>query len=147
MERVIEFDERPVLCVCGSSRDVKSLVESSKCVSGKREFVLLVDYSTSMAKRMLPAFINARLRMADGIARSRSAQMEMLLLVSGTMNIGKALSEHGVKDRKKFLAFATSGAILRKFVSENKVQVIGRIALKLDEDIAGDVALTELSGG
>jgi Kinase binding protein CGI-121 len=147
MERVIEFDERPVLCVCGSSKGVRSLVESSKGVSGKGGFVLLADYDLALVKRMLPAFMNARLRMADGISRSKSAHMEMLLLLSGTMNIGKALSEHGVKDRKKFLVFATGGAVLRKFVLDNKVRVIRRIALKLDEDVAGDVALTELSGG
>jgi hypothetical protein len=147
MESVTEFDERPLLCVCRSPKDVKSLVESSNGVSGKGEFVLLADYDPSLVKRMLPAFINASLRMADGIARARSAQMEMLLLVSGTMNIGKALSERGVKDQKKFLVFATGSAVFRKFVLENEVRVIRRIALRLDDDVASDVALTELSGG
>ncbi len=108
--------------------------------------MLLLDYDPSLAKRILPAFINARLRTADGISRSRSAQMEMLLLVSGTMNIAKALEEHGAKDPERFLAFATGAAVLRKFASGNGVWIIRRIRLTLDEDAAGDVALTELSG-
>ncbi len=108
--------------------------------------MLLLDYDACLAKRMLPAFMNARIRVADGIARSRSAQMEMLLLVCGTMNIGKALRERGVKDARKFLVFSTGGAAFRRFASGNGIEVIRKIRLELDEDAAGDVALTELSG-
>ena len=146
MEKALEFGERPVLCLCRSWSRLESLVKGSKSISKGREFVLLMDYGPSLVKRMLPAFINARLRMSDGIARSRSAQMEMLLLACGTMNIGKALKEHGAKDQERFLVFATSGGALRKFVSNNKVEILRKIQLTLDEDVAGDVALTESSG-
>ena len=143
---MLEFREKPVLCACRSVRGIRKLVESSKRASGKGEFVLLLNYDASLAKRMVPAFINVRVRMADGISRSRSAQMEMLLLVSGTMNIGKALKEHGAKDPERFLAFATSGGAFRRFASENGVKIIRKIELGLDLDASGDVALTELSG-
>jgi Kinase binding protein CGI-121 len=147
MEGVLEFGERPELRVCRSSGDLKSLIEGSGGVSEKGEFVLLLDYDAGLAKRMLPAFMSARLRVADGIARSRSVQMEMLLFVCGTMNIGKALREHGVKDAGKFLVFSTSSAAFRRFASKNGIEVIRKVRLEFDEDAAGDVALAELSGG
>ena len=144
MEEVLEFREMPVLRICRSGKDLKGLIDSSRKFSKGRDFVLLLNYDTSLVRRMLPAFINARLRTADGILRSRSAQMEMLLLAAGTMNIGKALKEHGAKDAGRFMAFATSGAAFRRFASENKIGVIRKIALKLDVDVAGDVALAEI---
>ena len=142
---VLEFRERPELYVCSSGEGLGELISGSKVVSKGRDFVLLMEYDPSLVKRMLPAFINARLRTADGISRSRSTQMEMLLLVCGTMNIGKALRERGVKDPKKFMVFATCHSVFRKFASGNDIRAIRKIALKLDEDAAGDVALTELS--
>jgi hypothetical protein len=145
MEGVLEFEGRPVLCACRSSKDITALVGGSKSVSRGGKFVLLLENDASLPARVLPAFINARIRVADGISRSRSEQMEMLLLVSGTMNIGKALREHGAKDPEDFLLFATGAAVLKKFTSANGVEVVRRLGLSLDEDASGDVALTELS--
>ena len=140
----MEFKGKPVLCACSSGKRMDELVEESRSMSGEREFLLLLDYDRDSAARVLPAYVNAIVRQRDGIARSKSARMEMLLLVSGTMNIGRAIREHGAKNPKNFLAFATSGALFRRFATKNKIEITKKIRLVMDEGAAGRVALTEI---
>jgi tRNA threonylcarbamoyladenosine modification (KEOPS) complex Cgi121 subunit len=147
MAEVMEFKGKPVLCVCSSGKRMEELIGESKAMSGKQEFLLLLDYDRASAARVLPAYVNALIRQKDGIARSKSVWMEMLLLVSGTMNIGKAIREHGAKDSGRFLAFSTSESILRKFAEKNKVEMTKMIGLAMDEGVAGSVALTEIESG
>ena len=143
----IEFKGKPVLYVCSSKKQMEELIAKSKEMSSGSEFVLLLDYGSMDAYRVLPAYVNALIRQKDGIARSNSTWMEMLLLVAGTMNIGKAIREHGAKNPAKFMAFATSEALLRKFAAGNGVRVSKKLSLTIDENLSGGVALTEVENG
>ncbi|VVB77322.1 Uncharacterised protein [uncultured archaeon] len=149
MTAPLEFNEMPELWVGKElgSKGIKGLIELSKTLSDSREFVLLLDYSEAATGRVLPAYLNAKLRVRDGISRSRSTQIEMLLLAAGTMNIDKAISKLGAKDPKKFLLFATSRPLMEKFVKNGGVGLERMIVLKINEDIAGEVALTEVAEG
>ena len=113
-------------------------------MSNVKDFVLLLDTRKGLERRILPAFFNARLRFADGIARTKSMPMEMLLLVCGTMNIGKAIRECGAKDGKKFIAVATSDSVFGRYARKNGVTVIRRIRPAFDAKVAANVAMTEL---
>jgi tRNA threonylcarbamoyladenosine modification (KEOPS) complex Cgi121 subunit len=88
--------------------------------------------------------MNARIRMNDGIARSKSMQIEMLLLICGSMKIDKALKLCGAKDPKNFLIFASDEKSLSAFVRKNKIKVTEALKMELDPRIAGNVAMTEL---
>ena len=143
-EKILEFRNKPVMCLCSSEKGIEPLVEASKRASSNTNLVLLLDYSERTISRALPAFINASIRFSEKIARSNSMQVEMLLLVSGTMNISKALRECGAKDPKKFLLFATNKSLLSKFIKTNKIKVTNQVELKLDQKISGKVAITGL---
>lgn len=143
MADVLEFPKKPALCACSSNAAVAELIKRAKQVSSNKDFVLLLDNNETIIPRLLPAFVNARIRVKDKIARAGSAQMEMLLLTAGTMNISKALGEIGVKRSGEFLLFATNRGLVKQFVI-NDTKLIREIKLDLDERGAGDVALTEL---
>ncbi len=144
MDAPMEFKEMPVLCACKGGGDIKALVESSKKASQGEGLVLLLDRSEKLVPRILPAFVNSRIRLKDGIARSKSMRIEMLLLVCGSMKIDKALKNCGAKSSESFLLFATGEKSLSVFVKKNGIRVTERIEMKLDPKIAGNVAMTEL---
>jgi hypothetical protein len=143
-KELIELKSKPVLCLCSSTRAIKELIEASKSHGKGRDFILLMEHSEKLLKRVLPAYLNAGIRVSDGMARSNTIQMEMLLLACGTMRIDKALKECGAKDPKKFLIFATKNEILKNFIKKEKVTVIKRVGPVFDVKAAGDVAMTEL---
>ena len=142
--KILEFKGKPVLYTCSSAAEIGPLVEASKKVSKGPDFVLLLDNSGRAVSRVLPAYVNAAIRFNEGIARASTMQLEMLLLVCGTMNIGKALKECGAKNKGSFLVFATKNALLERFVKGNKVKIVKKIPFKLDPKTAGNVAITEL---
>jgi hypothetical protein len=144
MKALVEFKGMPLLCVCASASGMKELVKASKNASRGSKFVLLLDYDTKLIPRILPAFVNARIRMDDGIARSKSLQMEMLLLICGSMKIDKALKACGAKDAQKFLLFATDEASISEFARKSGAKVTERLKMQLDPRTAGRVAMTEL---
>lgn len=144
MRKSAEFAGKPVMYVCSSGKQMEELIGKSKELSGEEDFILLLDYNSTDAARVLPAYVNALIRQKDGIARSRSTWMEMLLLVAGTMNIGKAIKEHGAKNPERFLAFATSEGLIRRFAAKNGVRLSKKISLAIDENVSGGVALTEV---
>lgn len=141
---ILEFRSKPAMCLCSSEKEIEPLVEASKEASRGPEFLLLLDYSDEAIARALPAFVNASIRFNEGIARASSMQTEMLLLVCGTMNIGKALRECAAKKNEEFLLFATRRELLEKFAKSNGIRILRKINLRLNPKIAGDVAITEL---
>jgi len=122
------------------------LIEDSKKASKGKEFVLLLDNKDKLVKRVLPAFMNAVIRVGDRIARSDSMRMEMLLLLCGTMKIDKAIKDCGAKNPENFLLFSTSSELLNRFAKKNRIRVLRKINLELDAKTAGEVAMTELLG-
>ena len=145
MEGVLEFNDKPVLFECSSGASLEELLKSAKQISSESNFILLLDNDEKIIGRLLPAFVNARIRVKDRIARSKSVRMETLLFAAGTMNIGKALREVGAKNVKDFLLFATDKKLLKAFV-KGETKVVREIRLDFDRKAAGDVALTELKG-
>lgn len=143
-KQILEFKGKPALCVCSSKAKLERLVAGSKSLSKGRNVVLLFDYSERAASRALPAFVNASIRFNEGAARSGSMQVEMLLLLCGTMNIGKALRECGAKSNGRFAVFASDKKLLARFCRENKVSKLRSSELGLDPKTAGNVAITEL---
>ncbi len=141
----LEFRLKPVLYSCSNAKGIEQLVKSSKAISRDKDFVLLFDHKEEVAPRVLPALVNAMIRMKDGTMRAREVQIEMLLLLCGTMNVGKALKEMGAKTSKRFFVFATSMAIFTRFSKANQIRNAERVPLKFDVSAAGDVAITELS--
>ncbi len=144
MDAPMEFNDMPLLCSCSGAKDLKALVESSKEASKCSDLILLLGHSEKLIPRILPAFMNARIRMKDGIARSKRMQIEMMLLICGSMKIDKALKMCGAKDPKKFLIFATDEKSLSAFVKKNSIKVTKSLKMELDPRIAGKVAMTEL---
>jgi tRNA threonylcarbamoyladenosine modification (KEOPS) complex Cgi121 subunit len=143
-KELIEPKSKPVLCLCSSTRTIKELIEASKSHGKGRNFILLMEHSEKLLKRILPAYLNAGIRVSDGMARSNTIQMEMLLLVCGTMRIDKALKECGAKDPRNFLVFATKDELLRSFIKKENISVIKKVEPVFDVKAAGDVAMTEL---
>lgn len=142
--KILEFKSKPLLCLCSSKNKMQVLIENSKKASHSNEFVLLLKYDKRIIQRILPAFMNASIRVSDGIARTKSLQIEMLLLVCGTMSIGKALEACGARNKENFLLFATDKSLLESFSKQNGVKIGRRIELSLDLIVAGDVTMTEL---
>ncbi len=141
---IVEFKGKPALYICSSETGLSALIENSKKISKGADLLLLFDYSERAMARALPAYVNATIRFSDGSARSKSMQVEMLMLVCGTMNIGKALRDCGAKDNDKFLVFASSEGLFSKFAKANGIKRIRGVTLRLDPEITGNVAITEL---
>jgi len=140
----LEFKLEPILCVCGSDKEMKELIEDSKKASQGKEFVLLLDNKEKLVKRVLPAFMNAAIRVEDRIARSDTIQIEMLLLLCGTMKIDKAIKNCGANNSENFLLFSTNSSLLNRFAKKNGIRIARKIDLELDAKTAEEVAMTEL---
>ena len=141
---ILDFKTKPVLFICSSKNAIGSLVESSKSFSKGGNLVLLFDYTERSASRALPAFVNASIRFAEGAGRSGSMQVEMLMMLCGTMNIGKALKECGAKSNGRFAVFATGAKLFAQFCRANGISKTKRLGLALNPEEAGKVAITEL---
>ncbi|MDE1874215.1 MAG: hypothetical protein KGI04_03805 [Candidatus Micrarchaeota archaeon] len=138
------FKSRPVLHVCSSKRSINELVESSKRLVRGGDVLLLFRYDERLVRRVLPAYVNAALRFGEGSSRSNSMQVEMLLFLCGTMNIGKALRECGAADSKRFCVFSSSAALFSRFSKANGIVSTRRIPVSLDPKVSGNVAISEL---
>lgn len=141
---ILEFKTKPVMYLCSSRNEIEVLVKKSKQAARGAEFLLLMKQSGRAIARALPAYLNASIRFREGVARSESMQMEMLLLLCGTMNIRKALLECGAKKKDGFLLFATKNELFERFAKSNRVRKIKKVELKLNHKLAGNVAITEL---
>lgn len=145
MEKCVEeFRGNPVIAICSSDMETGELVELSKSLSTRGEAVLLLARKRGIEERLLPAFANASLRIKDKMSRSRSLQMEMLLLACGTMNIGSALASCGIKSNEGFVVFATGVGVFSAFSRKAKLRVLRKMAPALNFNEAGRVAATEL---
>ncbi len=140
----VGFAYKPVLFLCSSKLELGRLIEISKRLSGGKEIVLMLDADKRLKDRLLPAFANALARRRDNISRSRSLQIETLLLACGSMNIGYALSSCGAKSSDNFAVFASSRKAFDSFANAGGVKALKALRLKVEPDEASDVAATEL---
>lgn len=136
---------RPVAFICSSGESIESLVSKSKRLSKGDEFILLTDESELVIDRLGAAYINSILRRDDSSMRASSQSLEMLLLLSGTMKIDRAISGSGARSGKSFVAFATSRALFGKFSKAcGDLRVGKELEVRLDPDEAPGVSMTEL---
>ncbi|MGC8662565.1 MAG: hypothetical protein ACP5RT_02145 [Candidatus Micrarchaeia archaeon] len=135
----------PVAYSCSSSGDKEELISCAKKIK-KYGFVQLFANNKKIAERLLPAYFNALIRIEDNIMRSSSLATELLLLVSGQMNISKAIKEVGIKNND-FILFATSEEEAKLFVDCSKSKILKKLNLEFATKESPNVAVSELLYG
>jgi hypothetical protein len=134
----------PVAYLCSSEAELEALLDGSREFSKGNEFLLLIRDDKRLLDRVLPSYINAVIRERESGMRAKKLQMEMLLFLSGTMNISNAIKASGAKSSSSFIALASSEALFKEFARRYKIRKAKRYPLKLNLDVSGDVATTEL---
>lgn len=137
----------PAACECSSAMGIDALIGCARKVSGAKGFVLLLDpaeVAGRLGRRLLPAYLNAFVRFRDGMARSRTMQMETLMLAAGEKDIGKAADRYGAKDSNAFAVFATDGKTLERFLRMAGAKRKSRISLEFGLKEASEVTGTGL---
>ena len=137
---MFEGNLKPASCTFSSGLQIDKLVEASKKLSHGNDFVLLLD-SGAKTERFLPACANAYMRMKENASRANSMQMEVLLFISGNMNVSNAIARAGAKNPRNFIAFASGSALLRRFAKATGSKVVGKHNLKLDMNVSGKVSI------
>ena len=106
--------------------------------------MLLAENKEKIRKRLASAYLNAVIRYRDSAMRSNSLQLEMLMLLAGTMRISEAIRSAGAKTNLEFILFATNQKLLSKFARENRIKTKVKIELELDPVESQSVAAAEL---
>ncbi len=132
----------PALCLCESEK-LKEVVELSEKMSQGKNVIQLFGSGNQILKRIIPAYINAALRNYDGSMHTRSMRSEMMILVSGKMDIASALELCGARD-SKFIVFSNDRRIFDSFVKKGKIRVLKEYTPSLELEVACDVAAIEL---
>ncbi len=130
--------------VAASTLDINEVLSLSNKLSNDLEFILILNYEKEILKKLLPAYINVRLRREELCMRSSMMQKEMLLFLAGTMNINNAIKKIGALSEKKFIVIGTSKTLINKFKKIAKLTKIKQEKLYLNIDDAADIALTEI---
>jgi hypothetical protein len=141
---VARIKTRPVAYLCTSQAKLDALIDGSRKESKGTDFILLINDDKRLLGRVLPAYINCMIRHAESSKRARSVQMEMLLFIGGTMNIGKAIAGAGARSASRFVLVSSRKGLASKFIKQYDVKMSKQYRLALDFDISGDVAVTEL---
>ncbi|MDE1860895.1 MAG: hypothetical protein KGH72_04240 [Candidatus Micrarchaeota archaeon] len=141
---MFEKVDNVVAALCSSEGGLETMIEKSKRCSQGKSFVLLADYNEKLVRRLAPAYLNALLRHDDSSMRSSSIQIEMLLLLAGTMKINDAIRIAGAKKAERFIAFATDRGILSKFLKMTRSKIKKPLPLELYPDEAEEVAMSEI---
>ncbi len=124
MDKALTFPENePVAYACSSGSGLEDLLDSARKLSRGDEFVLLLKDDEAIARRVLPAYLNAYIRHKEGHARSESLQMETLLFIAGTFKIGDAIRMCGVRDTGSFLLVCSGRELARRYARTNKVKI------------------------
>ena len=143
---IIEKRDELSAYLCSSSEEAATLMSSSKKFSHDREFILLLDNKKGIIDNLLPAYLNAYIRYKENNTRTKSLGMEVLLFISRTMNINKAIKEQGLRDSNAFILFSNNDEATKKFLSKLEISVIKKYRLRLDKKTSGSIAITDLAG-
>lgn len=140
----IEIAKKPVAFLSSSKLSIDELLDIGSKLSKGEAFVLLVKNDKSLLDRVLPAYINAYIRYREKNMRSSTLRMEVLLFIAGTMKISSAIKSCGAEDNGAFIVIAESKKTFSKFRDKSYIKILKEYPLRLDERIAGDVAVTAL---
>lgn len=108
------------------------------------EFVQLLECNENILSKLLAAYLNALIRYDEKMMKSNEISNEMLALLSGEMNIGKAIKKVGIKTPNRFIVFCTSSKNRAQIRAALKLGRMERVKLRLDIENASDVAATPL---
>ncbi len=138
----------PVAYACKSSVSKEKLLECAEKANARsgNEFVQLFKNSKVVRERLLAAYFNMLLRKEENIMRSNSMAIELLLLVSGQMNISKALKDFGV-DGNELILFATSEKLAKLFMECSGIENGKKLRLDFVSKESSRVAVAELLYG
>lgn len=134
----------PEAYLCSSRLGVGELLAKKASFRPKAGFLQLFDYTDEIASKILPAYLNAVVREQDGLMRSNEVGNEMLCLISGEMNVGKAIRKSGIRDNSSFIVFASDKSVAKKIKALFELDKMKRIDLKMDANSASEVAAAPL---
>ncbi|MDE1825055.1 MAG: hypothetical protein KGH61_02730 [Candidatus Micrarchaeota archaeon] len=133
------------VCFTGSSEmGIAELIKYAAELSQKEGFVELFDARAEIYPRLLPAYLGAMVRRHEGILRSKSVAKEILMLVSGKMNVSNAIRECGIASSSYFLCLASSRRVAREFMGIANVKNPRFVGLVPGKEIAPRVAITPI---
>lgn len=132
----------PIICLCESEKLREAIALSEKISRGKN-VVQLFDANKDIIERIVPAYINAALRSYDGSMRTKSIRSEMMIFVSGKLDIARAVESCGAKG-SRFVAFSNSNDVFNSFTKNGSIKVLKKYKPPFSLDVAKDVASTEL---
>lgn len=119
------------------------IIEQARRLSAGQEFVVVLNPLEGIENRLVPAYMGAAIRQAEGSMHSSSLSMEIILFVAGTMNISNAL-EDTVAKGDQFVLFASRTSIVNYLLSRFGLEVIKKYELRIDSNGSGEVAITAI---
>lgn len=135
-------NSKPIAYLCRSSAGKEKLFDCAKKVK-EPNFVQLFKNRKEVKERLLAAYLNVLVRKEENIMRSKSPAIELLLFVSGEMNISKAIKEFGISGGD-FIVFATSEKSAEEFIECSGSEKIEKLELEFDRKESARVAVSEL---
>jgi hypothetical protein len=128
---IIVPGKEPVAYLCPTRRGIEGLLDKARSASKGERFVLLLRGDRELQNRILPAFLNSYVRYREGSMKSATLQIELMLFIAGTLNIGRAISECGARDGVKLLVVASDDKALERFLKGSGIRDAKRLGLKM----------------
>lgn len=125
---------------CTSPGEV--IAEAIKLSEGD-DFVLVLEPSEGIEARLLPAYINAAIRKKDRAMHSGTFSLEILLFISGTMNLGNAIERASARGNE-FVIFSSSKKLSDKIISRHGMNVAKKYRLKLDLNKSSRISIISI---
>lgn len=141
----MDFDKlSPVCYQCSSSLKMEDLIKKKAEFSIGTEFVQMFENNSQIKDKLLAAYVNALIRNEEESMRSNELSNEMLALVSGEMNVGKAIKKAGAKHPNDFLLFLTDKKFATKAKTSLKLAKMEPVKMELDTTLSSQVAAAPL---
>ena len=138
-----KFSNELCAVLTSSSSDMESMLKESRKLSKGSDFVLMLRPSKKIEHKLVPAYIAAMIRHSEGTMHANSIDLEILLFVSGTMNIGNAIEDAGTNGNE-FVVFSSSKKLLEGMVSMFGLKKLKEYPLRVDPKTSGSVAITAI---
>ena len=140
-----KFSPAPVAVLASKDLGLEGVVAEAMKLSDGEDFVLVLDPSDGIEDRLLPSYINAAIRKGNNNMRSGSLALEIMLFVSGTMNISNAISRSSARG-KDFVIFSSNSRLLESLVSKFSLRVVKRYDLRLCPEKSSRIAIMPIKG-
>ncbi|MDE1767894.1 MAG: hypothetical protein KGH64_02325 [Candidatus Micrarchaeota archaeon] len=131
------------VAVLVQSTSYEGALESAKIIAGKEKLLIAINYSYAIKQRLIPAYLNAYLRMKENVMQSNSLSIETMLFIAGSMNIGNAIKKVSA-NKNRFMIFSESKELANRLIKKCGLKEVHRVSLSLDLNIANEVAVTAI---